>query len=86
MTVRTRDDIRSAIFEALGAIAPEADPGTLAPDQSLREQVDIDSFDFLNIIIKLHEKLAIDIPESDYGALRTLNSAVDYLARRCGIA
>lgn len=86
MTARTREQIRAAIFDALSAIAPETDPGSIAPDRPLREQVDLDSFDFLNVIIKLHEKLGVDIPERDYGDLATLNSATDYLARRCGTA
>jgi acyl carrier protein len=84
MTARTRDEIRATILDVLGAIAPEADPATIAPDQPLREQIDIDSFDFLNVIIRLHETLGVDIPEKDYAELLTLNGAVDYLFRRCG--
>ena len=86
MTARTRDEIRAAIFDVLGAIAPEADPATIVPDKPLREQIDIDSFDFLNVIIRLHEALGVDIPEKDYAELLTLNGAVDYLARRCAVA
>ncbi len=82
MTALTREQVRAAIFDSLCAIAPEVDPASIAPDQPLREQVDLDSFDFLNVIIRLHEALAIDIPESDYGELMTLDSAVEYLARR----
>lgn len=84
MTAHTRDEIRAAIFDVLGAIAPEADPAAIAPDKSLREQIDIDSFDFLNIIIRLHETFGVDIPEKDYAELLTLNGAVDYLATRSG--
>lgn len=83
MTARTHEEIRAVIFDVLGAIAPEAEPTTIAPDRPLREQIDIDSFDFLNVIIRLHEILGVDIPEKDYVELLTLNSAVDYLARRC---
>ncbi len=83
MTARTRDEIRTAIFDVLGAIAPEADPAVIAPDRPLREQIDIDSFDFLNIIIRLHEALGVEIPEQDYAKLLTLNDAVDYLVNRC---
>jgi len=83
MTQRTADEIRAAIFDVLGAIAPEADPATIAPDRPLREQIDIDSFDFLNVIIRLHESLGVDIPEADYGELATLDGAVSYLVRRC---
>ena len=83
MTLRSREEIRDVIFDALGAIAPEMDPAMIAPERPLREQIDIDSFDFLNFIIRLHETLGVDIPEKDYAELLTLNSAVEYLARRC---
>ncbi len=83
MISRSREEIRDIIFDALGAIAPEVDPAMLAPDRSLREQVDIDSFDFLNFIIRLHETLGIDIPEKDYAELLTLDSAIEYLVGRC---
>ena len=83
MTTRTPEQIRAAIFDVLGAIAPEVDPAAIDPAKSLREQVDIDSFDFLNVIIRLHETLGVDIPEQDYAKLQTLNDAVDYLAARC---
>ena len=83
MTLYNREQIRDIIFDALGAIAPEVEPAMIAPDRPLREQVDIDSFDFLNFIIRLHETLGIDISEKDYAEFLTLNSAVEYLARRC---
>ena len=85
MTLRSREEIRDVIFDALGAIAPEMDPAMIAPERPLREQIDIDSFDFLNFIIRLHETLGIDIPEKDYAELLTLNSAVEYLMRRCAV-
>jgi len=86
MALRTADEIRKTIFDVLGAIAPEVEPASIVPDQPLREQVDLDSFDFLNVIIRLHEVLGIDIPESDYAELMTLESAVDYLTRRSAAA
>jgi len=82
MAELTREQIKKTIFDVLGAIAPEVDPAAVAPDKPLREQVDIDSFDFLNVIIRLHEVLGIDIPEADYGKMLTLDSAVEYLAGR----
>jgi acyl carrier protein len=78
----TPDEIRAVIFDVLGAIAPEIDPAAIEPERPLRDQVDLDSMDFLNVIIRLHERLGVDIPESDYGEFATLNRAVDYLARR----
>lgn len=80
----TREQIRSTILDTLCAIAPEIDPAGIASRAPLREQIDLDSMDFLNVIIRLHETLGIDIPESDYAQLATLDGAVDYLARRSG--
>ena len=78
----TEDRIRSTIFEVLGKIAPEADAHSLSPDDDLRQALDIDSFDFLNFLVGIDEKLGVDIPEQDYGKLRTLRSIVDYLSAR----
>ena len=76
--------IRDAIFKGLKKIAPEANPQDLAPSENLREALDIDSFDFLNLLIGLHESLGVEIPEADYGKLTTLNSLVSYLSQRVG--
>ena len=78
----TRDDIRNALIDALASVAPEADFDALRPERPLRDQLDIDSFDFLNVILRLHGKLGVDIPEADYAKLATLASALDYLAAR----
>jgi acyl carrier protein len=84
MSAPDREQLKAAIFEAITAIAPEIDTTDIRPDRQLRQQIDLDSFDFLNVIIRLHEILGIDIPESDYGELLTLDRALDYLMRRCG--
>ena len=83
MNAPNREQIRATIFEVLSVIAPETEPANLKPDAPLREQIDLDSFDFLNVIIALHERLGVDIPETDYGKLGTLEHVVDYLTRRC---
>ena len=54
----------------------------VAADQPLRDQVDLDSIDFLNFLIRLHEILGVDVPEADYGKLVTLNDFVAYLRAR----
>jgi acyl carrier protein len=84
MAERTPEQIRQSFFEVLGTIAPEVEPGTIDPGMPLRDQVDLDSMDWLNVIIRLHEILGIDIPEADYAQLATLDSTVDYLCRRSG--
>ena len=82
----TADDLRDLVLDALTTIAPEADPATLDPSEDLREELDLDSMDELNLITALCERLGIDIPEGDYPQLRTLDGAVDYLARRTSAA
>ena len=82
----TAQEIRQVIIEALSAIAPEGDYDTLRGDRPLREQLDIDSFDFLNVVIRLHDKLGVDVPEVDYPKLATLDGATAYLASRLAAA
>jgi len=77
----TENDVKSLLFEILGDIAPEANPATLAGGADLREKLDLDSMDFMNLVVALHERTGVDIPEADYGELRTLNGAIAYLAR-----
>ena len=75
----TPEQIRQAFIDALGRIAPEGDLDHLQPDRPLRDQLDIDSYDFLQLVIALHESLSVDIPEADYQRLATLRDALDYL-------
>ena len=75
----TSDEIRTTVLNCLGAIAPEADLSRIRPAVSFREQLDIDSMDFLNFVIALHQQLQLEIPERDYPKLVTLNGCVEYL-------
>ncbi len=74
------DRVRSAALAVLSRIAPEADPNDIDPSISLRDQLDIDSMDFLNFVIGLHKELGVDIPEVDYPKLGTLNGCIEYLS------
>jgi acyl carrier protein len=78
----TDNELTAAIFDGLRRVAPEADPSQLAPTAPLREALDIDSFDFLNVLVGLHQALGVEIPESDYGQLTTLDSLRAYLSAR----
>ena len=78
----TRDEIRTTIRTILGGIAPDVDLGQVRPDLDLRDELDIDSMDFLRFVVGLHEKLGVDVPESDYARIRTLNGCVGYVAGR----
>lgn len=80
----TPDDIKRVIIDALTRIAPEIDPASIESGAGFRDQVDLDSMDFLNFVLALHDRLGVDIPEVDYPHLYTLDSAVTYLAARIG--
>ena len=74
----TASEIKSVIRDILGGIAPEADLDAVAGDEDLREALDLDSMDFLNFVIALHERTGAEIPEADYPRLRTLDGAIAY--------
>jgi acyl carrier protein len=78
----TDDEIRATILRILGEIAPEADLTTIKPNVSLRDQLDLDSMDLLNFVIAIDAELHVDIPESDYPFLASLDGCVRYLADR----
>lgn len=74
-------DIRREILTVLTAIAPEVEADDICDDELLRDQVDLDSMDWLNFLVGIHKRLNIEIPESDYASLRTLDDVVRYVAR-----
>jgi acyl carrier protein len=82
----TREAIREAVVKALTSVAPEIDPATLDAGAEFRQEVDLDSMDFLNFVIGIHASLNVDVPEADYPKLGTLNGAVDYLANRLRVS
>ncbi len=79
----TRDEVQAVVFEAIKHVAPEAEPESVPKDVDFREELDIDSMDFLNVITAIHERLGVDIPERDYAKLYTVNGAVSYITAHC---
>ncbi len=77
----TDTEIKETVLRVLGDIAPEIEGATIEPDEPLRDQLDLDSMDFLNFVVALNEELGVEIPEADYGKLDTLDRLVGYLAR-----
>ena len=71
--------IKARVVEILLTVAPEVDPARLRPDRPLRDQVDLDSMDWLRVIVGVHERLHVDIPEKDYARLGTLDDWAAYL-------
>ena len=76
--------IRNTAVSILGTIAPEIDPQQIDASRPLREQVDLDSMDWLNFLVALHQQFKVEIPESDYARLVTLDDVVNYLSARIG--
>ena len=76
---QTAEDLKATVFSVLAEIAPEADAASVDPKESLREQLDLDSMDFLNFAIGLNRQLGVEIPEADYPKLASLDGAVVYL-------
>ena len=75
----TKDEIKNTVLRVLGGIAPEADLTQIKPQVGFREQLDIDSMDFLNFVIGLNKELGVEVPESDYSKVSTLDGSVEYL-------
>jgi len=75
----TRTDIKDLILEIIEDIDDEAEFDGLDPDQPLRDQLDLDSMDFLDIVMELRKRYKLQIPEEDYPQLATLNSCTNYL-------
>jgi acyl carrier protein len=72
-------ELHDIVIRALTEVAPEIDPAEIDPGTDLAEQLDIDSMDFLNVIVAVHAQTGIEIPERDYPKLSTLEDAVAYL-------
>ncbi|HTN78758.1 MAG TPA: acyl carrier protein [Acidimicrobiales bacterium] len=72
-------DARTAVISSLSVIAPETDFENLDPDADLRDELDLDSMDFLNFVIGLHDLIGIEVPERDYPQMLTLAMCVRYL-------
>ena len=81
-TTLSKEQIQTTIFDVLCTIAPEANLADLDPDVNMQRALDIDSFDFLNLLIGLDEALGVTVPEADYGQLVSLNNLINYLAAR----
>jgi len=78
----TIDEIKNAILDIIQDIDDEADLENLKPDEALRDQLDLDSMDFLDIVMELRKRYKIQIPEADYPELATLDSCINYLMPR----
>jgi len=75
----TRDEIITAIKDIIHAINPDEDLALLKPDEPLRDQIELDSMDFLDIVMELRKRYGAQVPEDEYKELASLDSSADYL-------
>lgn len=76
--------IEAIVFEELKNIAPELEPSELDRDEDLREEMDIDSMDFMILMVALGKRLGINIPDQDHHLLTSLNNLLGYLREKTG--
>jgi acyl carrier protein len=80
----TEAELRTTVLNTLRQVVPDVDLTTLRTDASVREQVDMDSIDFLRFLVVIHTTLGVDVPEADYPKLGTVDSTIAYLAGKLG--
>ncbi len=78
----TDDEIKALVLRELSNIAPEIDPAQIDPAVNVRDQVDLDSMNVLDLMIAIHEATGVEIPEADYPKILTLNDFATYLGPR----
>jgi acyl carrier protein len=78
----TKEQIKDTLLEIIAQIIPDEDLSNLNGDIPIREQVELDSMDFLDIIMELRKRYGIEVPEDDYTQLATLDDSIAYLEPR----
>jgi acyl carrier protein len=75
----TREEIRAAVVAAIVSVVPGVRPDEIQPATPFREQLDMDSMDFINFVVELDERLGVAVPEGDYARLASVDACVEYL-------
>ena len=75
----TKEDCKKLVIDIISDIAPDEDLSAIKPEIRLRDQLQLDSMDFLDIVMELRKRHRIQIPEDDYINLASMNSTVAYL-------
>lgn len=75
----TKDECKQVVLDIIAEIAPDEDLSNIDHDVRLRDQLDLDSMDFLDIVMELRKQHGIEVPEDDYPQLASLQSCADYL-------
>ncbi len=75
----TKAECQQAVLDIIADIAPDEDLSQVKPDVRLRDQLELDSMDFLDIVMELRKRHGIEVPEADYIQLASLDSSAEYL-------
>ena len=75
----TKDECKQVVLDIIADIAPDEDLGNVKPEVRLRDQLQLDSMDFLDIVMELRKRHGIEVPEKDYQQLASLDSCAEYL-------
>ena len=75
----TKEDTRQLVLDIIAEIAPDEDLSDVKPNVALRDQMDLDSMDFLDIVMELRKNHGIEVPEDEYPQLESLDSCAEYL-------
>ncbi|MCT4641556.1 MAG: acyl carrier protein [Bacteriovoracaceae bacterium] len=76
----TNEEVKKVVLDIIEDVAPDEDVTSVDPAVSLRDQLDLDSMDFLDIVMELRKRHKVEVPSEDYPQLATLDSCVAYLA------
>jgi acyl carrier protein len=74
----TKEECKQVVLDIIAEIAPDEDLSEVKPNVRLRDQLDLDSMDFLDIVMELRKQYGIEVPEADYMKLASLDSCAEY--------
>lgn len=74
----SEEDVKTAVRKALAQIAPEAEDEELVPEVNFRDQIELDSMDFIAFVLELEKELGVKVPELQYPKLSSLNGCIAY--------
>jgi len=78
----TKDEIKGMIIKNILEVAPDIQEDEIEPNANIQRSLEIDSFDFLKILTSLNEELGVEVPESEYSKVDTLENMADYFLKR----
>lgn len=82
----SKEEIREIIYNIIKEIVPDEDLSSLDDSKAIRDQIELDSMDFLDIVLELRKRYKVDVPEEDYPKLASINGCVEYLEPKLKVA